>query len=211
MFCMSGVRAGAIALAVATGLTAAGCQSERRVIEPDRYFSINVARVASWYPPSEESLTQAQIDVLVEHGRPVLFRFWWTPTGEFINGDDVHKRFRQGTYDPDRNEELKKIMLGQRASWVFIKDNSRTIHPEELEVIFSGDGVTWEERPLSQRLKLICIYGDPTDKSPIKMIGGLEREVWRWDDYGYAVTMLDGRITDVVSFPGFGPGTRVKY
>ena len=72
-------------------------------------------------------------------------------------------------------------------------------------------GVTWEERPLSQRLKLVSIYGDPTDKSPVKMIGGAEREIWRWDDYGYAITMLDGRITDVVSFRGFGPGTRVKY
>ena len=177
-----------LAAGVLTAVLAGGC-SKAKVIEIDDHFSYNVARVPAGYFESPKlQWTPAQKDVLSRRGAPDFVRFWWRPDGSIIRSSDLMSR---------GNEKMKEQMTGVKQSWIYMQDGE--------EVLFVGPG--HRTQPLSEVMKLICAYGDPSERKPPVMRGGHMYETWQWIDQGIQIEFVDGQEGSRTHFKGTGSGT----
>jgi hypothetical protein len=61
---------------------------------------------------------------------------------------------------------------------------------------------------MSEKLRLVCDYGDPSMKAPPKMSSrGQLRETWTWIDHGFIIDFLDDVEISRRHFGGTGEGT----
>jgi hypothetical protein len=179
------------ALCLVLLLPALGCNRKQRVIEIDQRFSMNIVRVPSWFPPDEEpsGLTATEEAVIREKGRPDFIRFWWRHDGSFITSSDL-----LGKVDvlPDMMESMKR-------TWIYRR--------QDLEIEFLPQG-GYLEHPMTEKLKLICDYGDPSVKGPLRPTRtGQYRETWTWYDHGLIIEFLDDIEVKRNHFTGTGEGT----
>jgi hypothetical protein len=179
-----------IALGLLLLIPALGCNRQPRTIEIDQRFSMNIVRVPSWFPPEKNSgLTATQHAVLLEKGQPDFIRFWWRHDGSFITSSDL-----LGKVDvlPDMMETMKK-------TWIYRR--------QELEIEFLPQG-GYLEHPMTEKLRLVCDYGDPNRKHPPRPTrSGQMREAWIWYDHGLNVEFLDEIEVKRTHFGGTGEGT----
>ncbi len=123
-------------------------------------------------------------------GPPEFFRFWWLIDGEFITSSDL-----SGMFDTMETE------LGQaKQTWVY------TRRGQEIEFLDSG---AYLENPVSEKLKLICKYGDPSDKkaASFSLKTGGKKETWIWYDFGIKVVFIDDLEISRERFQATGRGT----
>jgi len=177
----------ALALAAAVGLAA--CSRKSRIIQIDHRFSYNVVRVPEWFPPKLEEMSPAQREVLFERGAPEFLRFWWRSDGRFISSSDLSGRFHEAAED----------LASLKKTWIYLR--------QDTEIEFTPTG-GYAAHPLTDPLRLICLYGDPTDKGrPIPDRQGRLRETWTWIEHGIMVELLDGVEVRRSFFQATGQGT----
>lgn len=171
----------------------AGCQHEDRTIEIDDRFSMNVVRVPAWFPPppeEESGLTATEQAVIREKGAPNFIRFWWRTDGSFIRSSDL----------AGKGEQIPDMMAQMKRTWIY--------RQAEIEVEFLPNGAGYLEHPMTEKLKLICDYGDPSEKSaPRPTKSGQTKETWTWIDHGMIVEFLDDVEVKRSHFGGTGEGT----
>lgn len=185
------VRLATLRLLPLLALAAAASGCNRKTIEIDPRFSINVTKVPSWYPTEKmrEKFTPAQHEVLNRRGRPDFMRFWWDEYGEMLMTSDFS----------GRQADVPQMLGETKTTWVYT--------PEDIEVEFLEDG-GYAEHPLTQIVKLVCRNGDPREKSPPKTTAsGKKLEYWTWIDRGLQVQIEDGIVVGEKRFTPTGRGT----
>ena len=187
----------AVMLASLLGL---GCHRKPKTIEIDHRFSYNVARVPSWFPaekrvpmrrkiahvmtlglvsdnpPVGSSLSPAEQEVLDRKGKPNFIRFYWNPQGTFITSSDLS----------GKNLDLADILKETKRTWIYVADKT--------EIEFHENGSRYDVHPVTEKLQLICAYGDPTGKTPPKPDkGGRMHESWEWVEQGIRIEFVDDK------------------
>lgn len=179
-----------LALLLAIGLGA--CASDPPTIEIDDRFSMNLARVPGWFPGEGDervALTATEEAVLREMGKPDFIRFWWRSDGSFISSSDLSGK---AEIIPDMFTDMKK-------TWIYRRN--------ELEVEFLPQG-GFLEHPMSEKLRLVCDYGDPSMKTPPRPNSrGQLKESWTWIGHGLIIEFLDDVEVARRHFTGTGEGT----
>ena len=170
----------------------AGCRTPKS-IEIDHRFSYNVARVPTWFPGEKYVPNPAEQELLERRGRPDYIRFWWLVDGTFISSADLSGKVAS----------IMDEMAGTKRTWVYLQDNK--------EIEFKEDGSGYLEHPVVEQLALICKYGDPTERDPVKTSpSGAKLETWQWRDYGIRINFVDGKEIKRETFHGTGRGTIIK-
>ena len=177
------------ALLLLAAVAVAGCSRNEHRIEIDHRFSINVVKVPIWYPDPAMQLTPAQEEVRFRYGNPDYFHFWWRPDGSLITSSDLSGRQHLA------NKELETI----KTTWVYLR--------EDFEIVFTRSGGGYGTIPITEKIRLICKYGDPGEKSPPKIRDGQTHEYWRWIEHGIQIHLVDGVEIDRTTFQGTGAGT----
>ena len=155
----------------------------------DHRFSYNVARVPPQFPKDLQTLLPMEREVFFRYGRPDFSRIWWREDGSFIRSSDLSGR---GLRTEDTLSSVK-------TTWIYLYRDT------EIEFLPGGG---YRSHPLSDRLRLTCLYGDPSSKNfPTTDAQGRERESWIWYDHRIRVELLDGMIVKQTRFSGFGQGT----
>jgi hypothetical protein len=176
--------------AVVAALIVSGC-AKRKVIEFDHRFSINLVRVPDWYPGEKDALTLAEQEVLQRKGRPTFIRFWWNDSGDIIHSSDLS----------GQRDELPQRMTTTKRTWIYWSPR------EQIEYEFLANG-GYVYHPVTERLGLICQYGDPGHKTVPKYDqAGRRGENWTWYDHGLVVELLDDNIMSRKNIQSTGAGT----
>lgn len=173
-------------------LLGSACSRQDRVIEIDDRFSINIARVPYWFPGEGEDrlpMTATEDAVLREKGPPDFIRFWWRPDGSFITTSDLSGK-----------QDVVGDMMGRiKKTWIYRR--------EELEIEFLDAG-GFLEHPMTEKLKLVCDYGDPSFKTgPKPNRYGQMKETWNWMDHGLILEFIDDVEVSRRHYEGTGEGT----
>lgn len=168
-----------------------GCQSDPKVIEIDPRFSYNVVKVPSWFPPAEQEMSPAEMEVIQRWGPPDYMRFWWRPDGEFIMSSDFS----------GKQDQVVTMLEDATRSWIYYR--------EKREVEFLPNG-GYREFPVTTQVDYLCKYGDPEHKSVPKIDAvGRKHETWRWIEYGEMVEFVDGEVARTSYFERTGSGTQL--
>lgn len=177
-------------LLAAGAFIATGCRGPECLIEFDKKFSYNVVKTPVCYPPEKLKLTAAQAQIIARWGPPDFFRFWWLIDGEFITSSDLSGMF-----------ETLQTELGQtKQTWIY------TRRGQEIEFLDSG---AYLESPVSEKLKLICKYGDPSNKKAANFSTrtGNKKETWIWYDFGIKIVFINDLEISRERFQASGRGT----
>lgn len=167
----------------------AGCKKPK-TIEVDRRFSMNVLKTPYWYPDEDTVLTAAERDVHDRFGGPDYIRFWWLDDGTFINSSDLSGKDA---------EEIQGQLDRMKKSWIYTED--------KREIVFLSNGTSWREEKLSEKVRLICQYGDPQQSRPV-VREGHTHETWIWMENGLQVELIDGEVAKETRIgTGTGRGT----
>jgi hypothetical protein len=175
-------------LAVLGALLLCGCWGNMHVLDFDYHYSMNIIRRPLWFPDPKQ-MTAVQKEVLARYGSPDYIRFWWRTDGEFISTADLSGR------DKDR---VAEDMGRADKSWIYMSQN--------IEIVFLSEGA-YRPDPMSEKLHLVCQYGDPSDKSPQVMEDGHTVQNWTWYDHGIQIKLVDGKEVKRTFFQGGGIGT----
>ncbi len=164
----------AIALWGAVGLI--GCKDkDLYVFKPE--FSVNV-----FYPspkwPNAKKFTDVEKEVYERYGRPAAFRVLWPPTGDIRLRSDLENAFAK------QNKVIPAF------SWVYPNQNK--------EIAFTP--TSYEERPLTDKIRLVLRYGDPED---VKLLSSGD-EQWTYYSAGRMFKLRRNKIVDVQEFPAMG-------
>jgi len=164
----------AVVAAALIGLTACK-KDEGFVFKPE--FTVNL-----FYPgpkwPNQKKLSKAEREVLQRYGRPAAFRILWSPAGEI--------RMRSELEDAS----LKQPKVMPAYSWVYPGLNK--------EIVFTQG--TYQERQLSDKIRLILRYGDPEDVKDLS--SGIEQ--WTYYGVGKMIKLREGHIVEEKQFPAMG-------
>lgn len=166
-----------------------GCARDKHVLDLDYHFSMNVLKAPEWYPGEKDQLTPGQLDIYQRMGAPDYIRFWWRPDGSIITTSDLASR------GPDKTME---DMQSCDKSWIYLREGE--------EVIFYKKG-GYKKQPLEEPVKLLCTYGDPTQRTPPLMKNGRKIENWIWIDHGIRIRLEDGKEVDRAYMTPTGTGT----
>jgi len=169
---------------VAAGAMAAGSAScpKKMSFSLDTKFSVNLVRPSPTWPKLEK-LSLAQLEVYEKYGRPDYFRIWYNPRGEIVTAREAGPIIRA-----KRLGELPR-------SWVY--------ENKKIEVRFTSPS-KYEELPLSDQLKVLCLRGDPQERDVQTLKGGIVRESWTYFDVGEKYFFIDGHISKKQVFKGVG-------
>ena len=153
-------------------LLLSGCQREDEVIF-NIDFSINVGKPRRKFPKVKK-LVQSKREVYELYGRPDFVRLWWTEDGRIHQYLEVDRRMK----DRKSFREIKR-------SWVYLENN--------IEYLFDSDE-SFREIPLSEKIRTVCIYGDPEnvkkmsdDETPLK-------ETWNYYSIGLILKFENDKI-----------------
>ena len=171
-------------------LAGLGCsRGEKHQVDFRTEFSKNVVPTPLWFPGEIET-SPAERSVLRKRGAPDYLRYWWNPDGSLVTSSDLRSL--------DLEERKRKLTV-MRKSWIYTRDNE--------EVIFTPDGGEYKIQPISEVIRLICRYGDPSIKNEPVYHDGVRRETWLWIDHGLKVVLEDGKVVEQESFSPTGAGT----
>lgn len=170
-------------------LLAAGC-STPQMIDLDYHFSMNVAKPPAGFPDKKLKLTAAESEVVARRGKPDFIRIWWRPDGSLIRSSDL----------AGKGDTVGVILGAAKKSWIYMTDEK-----EAEEVLFVGPG--YKVRPLDEKIKLVCTYGDPSTRTPPIMRDGHMCETWLWIEHGLQLELQDGKEFSRSNFDAAGSGT----
>jgi hypothetical protein len=158
----------------------AGCGSKKRThIKFDILFSVNVATPTKKWP-NEKRLSPIQLSVYQERGVPDYFRFWWDNEGSVKTRLEVDEIIR------------KREHRDMKQSWIYVND--------DIEVLFLND-FNFETQPLSDKVKIICKYGDPEST---RVHEGSGTEVWQFYGDGKIFTFFEDKVIKEQTVPRLG-------
>lgn len=169
---------------------AAGCGRNKKIIEIDDRFSFNVVRTPSWFPDPKKPLPTAEQDVYDRYGKPDFMRFWWRPDGSIIRSSDLAA---------EDQESLGEKLATIPKSWLYMR--------EDKEIVFLRNGESYKEQPIAETTKLICNYGDPSNRTRPVVRHGVTYETWQWIEHGIQIELADGVELKRSHFQGTGAGT----
>jgi hypothetical protein len=171
---------GAAAFAVAALGALSGCGKEYVTFDPE-YCSNLLLVDAEWPGPDPEgTLTDAELAVYKELGRPDTMRFLFDRNGDIYQREPaMHELFAKGN----------DITLVEKA-WIYSTRN--------LEVRFTGGAV--ERYPISEKLRILVKHGDPHE---IKLLNE-KREKWFYYDIGQFFTFEDETLVMTERAPRTG-------
>lgn len=150
-------------------------------------FSVNLAvPTDNW--PAESKLTPAQKAIFEQLGKPDYIRIWWDKEGRLKSYLNV-----------DRAIE-KKLYREAKQSWVYIR--------MEKEIVFINEN-GYTTLPLSDKLKVLCKYGDPESvKIDENKETGEKIEIWQYYSEGKIFKFLDEKLIKEQTLPRVG--TKIK-
>lgn len=165
---------------------------EKRPLEIDPVFSVNVIPVPDYwprekldFPKDDPRMRRLMREALAEHGRP---DFLWMVQ----------------TYDrrPVHQAELRRpeTMSARRSKsfldWVYLE--------QRLVVSFEGGEI--RELPLTDKIRTICLYGDPNEVRPFRTADGRNEPRWIYYAYGLEFAFSGHDLVGTFDFtplPGF--------
>jgi len=145
------------------GFWVSACQKRQEILL-NMSFSVNVAQPGPTFPKME-NLVESKKQAYDLYGRPDFIRLWWTRDG-------YPKRFLE--VDRLLNQEPQSI-YALRHSWIYLD--------QEVEVIFDS-GKTFHEVPLTDKVRMLCRYGDPEDVKSLTSGEGTPEETWHYYSLG---------------------------
>lgn len=157
-------------------------------------FSMNLGPVPPWFGDPKAPLRPAEKEVLERRGRPDFIRVWWKSNGAPITSSDL----------AGRRDEYQILVNAADKSWVYLKAEKGG---KDEEVVFLNDGAAYRVQPLSEQLKLLCQYGDPSNKITPVVIDGESHETWMWYEHGLQLELVNGHVVKSKNFPATGAGT----
>lgn len=182
-----------IFLALALVFAASGCAHKFNYGVNER-FSMNIGPVPPWLTDPKAPLRPAEKEVLERRGMPDFIRVWWKTDGSPITSSDLS----------GRHDEYQEIVNAAPKSWLYVRAEKGD---KDEEVVFVNDGASYRVRPLSEQLKLLCQYGDPSNKITPVVIDGLKHETWMWYEHGLQLELVNGHVISSKNFPATGAGT----
>lgn len=158
------------ALTVVLLLLVAGCREEEKIFAPDPEFSINVWKAPEWWPredkdwPVDPVEARIQQDALAEYGRPQFFRAIWRTDRRVVTQAEMRELI----------EKKSSVLEGGETEWIYLEDRKvLRFHPRRLE-----------ERPLDDRLRVLCLNGDPEQIRLTKAPDGRTLETYTYYSTG---------------------------
>ncbi len=166
---------GRFVVLLAASLILAGCKDQDFVFKPD--FSVNL-----FFPgpkwPNTKKMTKVEKEIYQRYGRPAAFRVLWPPKGDIKLRSDLEDAFAK----------QPKVMPAY--SWVYPTVGK--------EIIIQGQA--YEERPLTDEVRLILKYGDPEDVKDLSS-GVIQ---WTYFSAGKMLKLRNGRVVEEKEFPAMG-------
>lgn len=158
-------------LAVAVVLIGAASCPKAIQIDIDTKFSANLVRPAATWPPLDQ-LTPAELDAYEKFGAPDFFHLWYNRRGDLVSSREAHPFIREKKLD-----ELPR-------SWVYEAGG--------FEIRFLT-AARFEKQPISDKIKVICLRGDPQDVDRQRMRNGDVKEYWTYFDVGEKYLFVNDR------------------
>ena len=97
--------------------------------------------------------------------------------------------------------------------WAQMLDNIPTsllkplVANQVIGIVFLANGTSWREEKLSEKVRLVCQYGDPQQSRPV-VREGHTHETWIWMENGLQVELVDGEVAKQTRIgAGTGRGT----
>lgn len=159
----------------------AGCSKgpEKKPIEIDPNYSVNVVSVPSYwprekldYPKKDTVMKQTMIKAYRQYGRPdYLRRVYTADRTRIIRPNDL----QEGVTLPGR--------IPEKTEWIYTK--------EDLILEFKFDEII--EHELDDRLEIICLYGDPNEIRPHKTQLGDLNIIYTYYGHG-TFTFHEGKL-----------------
>ncbi|NQU42995.1 hypothetical protein HQ520_06905 [bacterium] len=128
-------------------------------------FSVNVAMAQPGIPKDLERFPANQRHVLEERGVPDFIHLRWVPGKDVVEEGRVYhmKTAHRGKLEP------------RDKSWIYLA--------KDLEVLFEGE-TEFREEPLSDKMRVICEYGDPQD---IRYNSSGQTQIVNWRYYSEGI------------------------
>jgi len=142
-------------------VAATGCFT-KHLYDFDPNFSVNLMTPDEDWPDMDK-MRPAEIEVFEKYGEPDFFRPWYNRRGEIMNRWEAGPRIRT------------KTVTDLRMSWIY-EDRS-------VEIQFKSP-TQFVEVPLSDKLKVLCERGDPSEIAALTNPKDPAREAWTYFDVG---------------------------
>lgn len=158
------------------------CSKAPATLVMDR-ASVNIATMTQAWPGEDIKLTESEEKAIEEFGRPELGRVWWVRSGDFQNQTQVYKLSMQ--------KKLQDVKL----SWLYPEKN--------IEVMFLNEK-EYKTQPMTDKLKLVCDFGDPEDIKKYEDRAGVMKETWCYYSLGKNFIFFDGKLGDTFEYEAIG-------
>jgi hypothetical protein len=158
-----------------------GLSCARKELTFDTRFSINLARPGKDFRPEKPTL--AQEEVLEKYGLPDFVRIYWDRKGEIVTLLAVDQALREGKY-----RELKQ-------TWIYLSSMQEISFPDDEH---------HEVAPLSEKMKIVCEFGDPDQmQKQSDSRGGIE-ETWTYYGKGWIFRFYNDTLMSKQQFQAMG-------
>jgi hypothetical protein len=147
-------------------------------------YEINFDQTINFFAPGpkwpvEKLLTPVQKQVYQQYGKPDMFRFLWSRTGELKMRETLQLEWTR--------KKLKEI---PPHTWVYLQRNE--------EVVFTGN--SFVTRPLTEAMQIVIKYGDPENVRDI----GSGVSQWTFYSVGKIYTISGDKVVGSKDFPAMG-------
>lgn len=171
-----------ILVLIGISLGATGCRRgpEKRALIYDPTFSLNVKRVPSYWPredldwPRNEMEREARKEAWANYGTPDFIRHVRTFDRRIVRPVEMEKGH---------------VLAGQRnrplIQWIYL----------DKDLVLEFDGPRVEELELDDKLRTVCIYGDPNDIRSLDQ-QHYERTSFYYYNHGREFIFVDGTHID---------------
>jgi hypothetical protein len=147
----------------------------------DTKFSINLARPGKYFLTKDG--TPAQKEVQEKFGTPDFVRLYWDKKGDIVTLLAVDESLRKG-----KQRDVKQ-------TWIYVDANQ--------EITFTNDE-EYSVGPLSEKVKIVCEFGDPDQiQKHTDNEGGLE-EIWTYYGKGRIFKFYNETLISKQQFPPMG-------
>ena len=161
-----------ILICLALLISATSCFKDRKIYL-DLNRSINVGRPGDDFP-NVDKLPANKREAYEIYGTPDLVRFWWNEEDRIYNYLEVDRTMKQKMYEVPH-------------SWIYVE--------EGIEAVFDDEDDSWHEVPLSDKLRVVCQYGDPeAQKTMSRGDEGPVRENWNYFSRGLILKFEDDKL-----------------
>lgn len=154
-----------------------GCKLDQD-IAMDFDYSVNVFRPGPKFP-NHKKLKPSEKELFDRYGKPDFIRVYWNRDGDLRTRNQL-----QGELQGKKPKKMPPY------AWLYLKQGREYFINE----------TTFEERPVTERVRIICEHGDPEDIKDL--MGG--RIQWTYYSTGRIFTIVGDRVVDVKEFPAMG-------